>query len=104
MTGEDVAPSKTFTTDPLASNSPICFYILLHNLSTVSTGTELTAKTRCCEGLPSSSAGFLQIAAQGGNLGAQLVGTQLITPGEGDGEGKFELFELVIAFLLGMAA
>jgi len=32
MAGEDVAVSKTFTTGRLASNSPLRFGILLHNI------------------------------------------------------------------------
>jgi hypothetical protein len=32
MAGEDVAVSKTFTTGQLASNSPLRFGIVLHNI------------------------------------------------------------------------
>ena len=51
-----------------------------------------------------SGAWFLLIATQGGDLRAQLVGALQITAGEGDGEGKLQLFELVVTFFLGVAA
>jgi hypothetical protein len=44
------------------------------------------------------------IATQGGDLRAQLVGALQISAGEGDGEGKLQLFELVVTFFLGVAA
>jgi hypothetical protein len=55
-------------------------------------------------GRAGSGARLLLVAAQGGDLGTQLVGTLQVAPGEGDGEGELQLFELVVTFFLGVAA
>jgi hypothetical protein len=47
-----------------------------------------------------SGAWLLLVATQGGDLGAQQRRTLQIAPGEGDGQGELELFELVIALFL----
>jgi hypothetical protein len=51
-----------------------------------------------------SGARLFLIPTQGCDLGAQLVGALLIAAGESYGEGEFQLLELVITFLLGVAA
>jgi len=50
-----------------------------------------------------SGSWFLQIPAQGGDLIAQLGRSMAVTPGEGDGEGELQLFQLMIALCLGTA-
>ena len=45
-----------------------------------------------------SGARLLVVASQGLNLLAQLKGTALITTRQGHRQGKFQLFQLVIAF------
>lgn len=42
-----------------------------------------------------SGPGFLEAPAQGGDLGPQFLGTALIPPGEGHGEGELEFLQLV---------
>ncbi len=51
-----------------------------------------------------SGARLFLIATQRCDLGAQLVGALLIAAGEGNGEGELQFLELVITFLLGVAA
>ena len=41
--------------------------------------------------------GLFLIAPKGGNLFAQTFGTGPITPGQGNGQGKFELFQGVLS-------
>ena len=50
----------------------------------------------------SSSAGFLLIAPQSGDLLPELLGTLLITTGQSHSEGKLQLFELMLALRMGV--
>ena len=50
----------------------------------------------------SSSARFLLIAPQSGDLIPELLGTLLISAGQSHSEGKFQLFKLMLALRMGV--
>ncbi len=54
--------------------------------------------------LMESGAGLFLIAAQSSDLGAELGRSLKITSGQGDRKGELQLLQLVISFLLRVAA
>jgi len=51
----------------------------------------------------SSGAWLFQIPPQRGNLIPELLGAMGISAGQGNGQGKFQLFQLMVTFSLGTA-